>query len=158
MGLCDCAKVIFGGGVPTERSGEGGLCDFLTYLNLCGWKIWTGCVCCVNDHFQVCWIFDIRIIFVYALYVNFQKYYPATHYPNIPPPNFYTYFIFHRGVPLSTSDSNPIVCSTPKPCGIHFRRTHYLAHTMQFLEIPSTLKPLAIQFPKIHPQIFTPIP
>ena len=64
--LCNCEEVILGEWYP--RRGEVRE-DCVNFVNrpksqLCGWQIWNGWVCCVNDHFQVSWIFDIRTIFV----------------------------------------------------------------------------------------------
>ena len=41
-----------------------------------------------DNDYQASWIFDIRIIFVYVQYGNFQKYYPAIHFPQIHPQIF----------------------------------------------------------------------
>ena len=52
---------------------------------------------------------------------------PSGHpFPPISPKNNHTHF--SEGSPLSMSDSIPVFCSTPQPCGTHFRLPHHLAY------------------------------
>ena len=55
------------------------------------------------------------------------------------------------------TDSISVVWFTPKLRGSHFRLPHRINLHIAVFRDPSTLNPPALDFPLIHPQIFTPI-
>ena len=71
-------------------------------------------------------------------------------FPPISPENNHTYF--SEGSPLSMSDFIPVVCSTPQPCGTHFRLPHDLAYIHCTGRATLNFEPSGHPFPPISPQ------
>jgi len=96
-------------------------------------------------------IFDIRIIFVYAQYDNFQKCYPAIHFPQFHPKIFTP--IPWRGLPwahrilsrFSGSPQNRVVLISVYP----ITRLIYI----ELGRVPLNFGPSGHPFPPISPQI-----
>ena len=79
------------------------------------------------------------------------KFEPSGHpFPLISHQNIYTYSM--KKSLLSMSDSNPVVCSTPQPCGTHFCLPHHLAYIHWTGRATLNFEPSGHPFPPISPQ------